>query len=269
MHKNKLVRPRSSLLATDTKHGGACRGGLAPRTLRSSTRLPRAEPRTNNTRLSQGRGTRLICTLTGMYLHMQMRHNLIRKWGKYENEEHFIRRRSHRRWFLFQWCFQTSTGLALSNTLCKALTGTHQRSSPGCLWCHFPQKPIMHASELYRSHSEAAERIADSTLQLSGIPHFSWKHSMMNSPPKTHLKREKKTKPKTKPKLSTLPTQGDSVHFPDKDPITLSLEQIFKSNASSPPSCSQSRGYYSPAPDLSSSPNVLFLSWFPSLVNRE
>ena len=67
-------------------------------------RAPRARPTpahapTTHTDF-RGRGTRLICTLTGMYLHMQMRRNLICKWGKYANEEHLDTQKEPS-WFAF------------------------------------------------------------------------------------------------------------------------------------------------------------------------
>lgn len=112
----------------------------------------------------------------------------------------WICRRSHLGLSFFQWCFQISTGPALSIVLCKTLTGTCHKLSHCCLRCHFPQKPITHASKLYHSHPEAAEITADSMLKLSGIPHSSRKCSMTNSPPNTHLKQNKTKKNKTKKK---------------------------------------------------------------------
>lgn len=115
----------------------------------------------------------------------------------------------------FRWCFQTSTGPALSHVLCKALTGTYQRLSLMLVsGATFPQKPITHASKLYHSHPEAAEIAADSMMKLSGIPHFSWKQSMTNSPPNTHLKRKKKKGKKEKQKYLSSPQHNETLSTP-------------------------------------------------------
>lgn len=123
MHKNKLVRPRPSFPDHWNKAQGATpcwrghptlqgpagplsrTGCLAfpspphrlvpkhPAELHTTHPMP-SHPLTTHIYF-RGRGTRLICTLTGMYLHMQMRHNLICKCCEYANQGHLDTRRSH------------------------------------------------------------------------------------------------------------------------------------------------------------------------------
>lgn len=152
----------------------------------------------------------------------------------------WIRRRSHLGLFFFRWCFQTSTGPALSNVHCKTLTGTCHKLSLVVAGATFHRNLSHMLPKLYHSHPEAAEITADSMLKLSGIPHFSWKCSMTNSPPNTHLKQKQKKKPTTKNSKKkkekkksavppfqcneTLSASLTTIRFP----IGLSLQQILK-----------------------------------------
>lgn len=112
----------------------------------------------------------------------------------------WIRRRSHLGLVFFRWCFQISTGPALSNVHCKTLTGTCHKLSLVVAGATFHRNLSHMLPKLYHSHPEAAEITADSMLKQSGIPHFSWKCSMTNSSPPKHTLKQNKTK-KTKQKI--------------------------------------------------------------------
>lgn len=88
-------------LTLDTKHWGQCHCGRACKNspwhvcipslpvAGTSVELHIANPMPSHTLTMhmyfRGRGTRLICTLTGVYLHMQTRSKSICRWDKYAN----------------------------------------------------------------------------------------------------------------------------------------------------------------------------------------
>lgn len=206
MHKNKLVRPRPSLpdhwhkargatprwrglqeplSGTDRHPSPPCRLVLAhPAELHTAHPMP-SHALTMHIYF-RGRGTRLICTLTGMYLHMQMRHNLIRKWGKYANEEHLDTQKEPS-WFVFLLVF-SDFHRAGSQQHPLQSTNWHlpEVVSHGCLRCHFPQKRITHASKLYHSYPEAAEITADPVLKLALGFLIPLGNTQWWTPPQTH-----------------------------------------------------------------------------------
>lgn len=127
----------------------------------------------------------------------------------------WIRRRSHLGLFFFRWCFQTSTEPALSNVHGKTLTGTcHKLSLIVVSGATFHRNLSHMLAKLYHSHPEAAEITADSMLKLSGIPHFSWKCSMTNSPPNRTLKTNKQKKKPTKKSNKKRKKKKRKVLFP-------------------------------------------------------